>query len=400
MNNNNPTSPREMLFAAYGRNPPVQALGRLESELSLMRRNFMDDVFLVEKLRDEARNTDTDLDVSGTFNCSLIAWLYGCTDVNPLPPHYRCRNCKTTQFFCGGDGWDLPARTCCGQPMEPDGHGIPVESALTVLKDERCPLMIRIAETFAERAVEIIRDHYKGRFNLIPFRTEIERGRFQFVLIPTSGQLPELDETGTWRTKGEERMTLGYRSIKLLCRDIKERLRVLRSETGPEPSMDDLRAKLVMTLTEARLEEEIRTEGGVLLKSEEVNLTGLLKVAGYLLSVQDEDNPVFRNENATYSDLFSCREEVWNLIKGATNPEYGLSDSLAAGIMEKTRKGRYTDNRMKPETEQLLRGLGIEERWIEQMKHTNWLPTKADLICRLLDELKLSWYELKQENGG
>lgn len=84
------------------------------------------------------------------------------------------------------------------------------------------------------------------------------------------------------------------------------------------------------------------------------------------------------------------------MVSKAIKPEFGISSRYAEMITKYTRQGRFTRGRMNPETEQTLLDLGIEERWIEQMKQTCYLPFKSDLILRLLDYMGLVWYELKE----
>ncbi len=68
----------------------------------------------------------------GSVGSSFVAMLCGITEVNPLPPHYRCEHCKTTVFTGPQDatvGVDLPDRVCetCGRPLIKDGYDIPFE---------------------------------------------------------------------------------------------------------------------------------------------------------------------------------------------------------------------------------------------------------------------------------
>lgn len=69
----------------------------------------------------------------GSVGSSFVATLIGVTEVNPLPPHYRCPACKASDFdvdaaayLCGED---LPARDCpaCGAAMAKEGYDIPFE---------------------------------------------------------------------------------------------------------------------------------------------------------------------------------------------------------------------------------------------------------------------------------
>lgn len=120
----------------YGDPLPYEIKERLDAELdAVIGEGYAVMYVSAQMLVDKAREDGYVVGSRGSVGSSLAATMAGITEVNPLPPHYICPECKYIEW---GDlkeydcGVDMPAKQCpkCGADLNRDGYHIPFETFL------------------------------------------------------------------------------------------------------------------------------------------------------------------------------------------------------------------------------------------------------------------------------
>ena len=126
----------EKAHRLYGTPLPAVIEERMNKELKPIIRQGYDVMYMTaQKLVQDSNEHGYLVGSRGSVGSSFAAFLSGITEVNSLPAHYVCPECKYLEFpkvSPGQSGCDMEDKVCpeCGHPLNKEGHDIPFETFL------------------------------------------------------------------------------------------------------------------------------------------------------------------------------------------------------------------------------------------------------------------------------
>ena len=146
----------------YGPALPPEVDVRLNKELDSIISNGYSVMYIIaQKLVWDSNDHGYLVGSRGSVGSSLVATMAGISEVNPLPPHYRCPKChyvdfhgETVKEYADKAGCDMPDAVCpvCGEKLIKDGFDIPFETFLGFKGDKEPDIDLNFAGDYQAKA--------------------------------------------------------------------------------------------------------------------------------------------------------------------------------------------------------------------------------------------------------
>ena len=398
---------KEKLHALYGKMPSKPILERLDNELSMADKgNISSTYMLLYHLSAHLRENGGQIGIRGTLGSTLISFLLGITDINPLPAHYHCSNCGYVKFAAKDSGYDLPQDTCpnCDTLLRGDGHEIPYEACLDFVRGKPTETVdINVSTSIWEKAVDFF-VKFLGEDqiavacewnNPVCFMLLPESMKFEDVTPITELTPPVCGVRKQTALPGYE-LTPALLRVILLPYDDYDRIRWLHRLTGTKPEDIDYSDpniyKLFQNLDTCGIPDfSTDCSKEILQKCRAVQFSDLVQICGLTCGTDVwENNGEHLLQSYSFRDLIATRDDICLTLR-----KHGIALNTAQAVMESVRKGKFnedTDQNQKL-IQQLLHA-GVPVWYVDSMRKIQYLFPKAHAAHYAKMAATLAWFKI------
>ena len=153
----------------YGNPLPQEIQERLDAELEPIIREGYAVMYIAAKMLVEySLNAGYLVGSRGSVGSSFVATMAGITEVNPLPPHYLCKECKHLEWGDENEydcGVDMPDKHCpkCGSLLQKEGFTIPFQTFLGFEADKEPDIDLNFAGEYQAEAHKYVNEIFGAK---------------------------------------------------------------------------------------------------------------------------------------------------------------------------------------------------------------------------------------------
>lgn len=433
----------------YGDSLPQTVAERLEKELGTIEKyGFAVFYMLAQKLVEKSHSDGYPVGSRGAVASSLVAYMAGITEVNPLPAHYICPQCKHTEFPTDGVyacGFDMPKRACpvCGREMQKDGYDIPFETFSGFDGDKVPDIDINVSGDYQQDAKEYMetlfgeaRTFYAGTTATVTARTAYgyagayfeEKGEeisleqllafrkalcgvlrwdgihpggvmvvpenkdvYDFTPLQYCGNNPNTKQI----TSHFDYHFLHDAILKMdiLGHDDPTMLRMLQELTGVNPTTIPIGEEKTMELFRSAQTIAIPEFGtafvrNMLQKTKPESFSDLIRISGLAHGTDvwlDNGEELLADGTCKLSELIACRDDIMLYLV-----RKGMERKSAYRIMEHVRRGKG----LRPEYVEMMREIGVPQWYIESCQKIKYLFPKAHAAAYVMMAFRIAWFKV------
>ena len=343
------------IFELYGDTPDIRIINRFLSEKQAFSQFDCITYFdIIGKLREEIREKGEILIGKSVLGSCFTAYLLGASDINPLPLHKYCPDCKHTTFIANDHTqnvsdmpYDLEGDTCkyCGEETYYEGFDIPFEIYLPYVK----------------KGVEFNHANYKELYDEI-----------------TSHITPSLCEL-TEKCKEMERRT----GVDMDCIYRGDETVLSHFCAGDFVGFPPREAKVFHTMAEVA---KPKTYGDIL---------KLIGLGNGTQTWKHNAEELLSNGVCSLADIHATRDEVFMMIREAMRKCGFYDTGFAYDVADKACRGYDLKHGMDSYTTDMLRNLGFDEWYIDYLLRVYYMAPKALAVTELKYRIMLGWYQLQ-----
>lgn len=391
----------EKLQALYRRKIPDIATERLETELDLVTEANQSSVyFLLHLLSKNLQTAGGCLGARGTLGSTLVAFLLGISNTNPLPSHYRCPYCGYTEFTEAISGYDLAPKVCpkCASMMHGDGHNIPYEVHTGLAPNARqTTVEVNIAASVWEQAVQFLVELLGGDRvacagewnNPVCFMLLPEGMRFEDVtpLAPLEPPFGGVKQKTVLPGYSLEHTLL---RLILLPNDDYDRVCKLHKLTGTSPETINYSDPMLYRCIQKQnnlglLNSEEKLSQEILGKLANLRFSDLVRASAMAHGTNvwqgNAENLITAHP---FCSLIGDRDDILLTVQ-----KYGVDRETAYAVMTEVRKGRFSQGHL------FAQKLENVPQWYqESLYKIRYLFSRSHIAHYMKTALSLAWFKI------